>query len=75
MCSAPSAGVIWLGVPVEGAEMPDDLSGHLETNLASRWKGVRLPRASGKSPDFPEVPQTSLEVFRRLPRKFSHCGT
>ena len=24
----------------------------LETNLASRWEGVRLPRASGKSPDF-----------------------
>ena len=23
----------------------------------------------------PEVPPTSLEVFRRLPRKFSHCGT
>ena len=26
---------------------------YLETNLASRWEGVRLPRASGKSPDFP----------------------
>ena len=25
----------------------------LETNLASRWEGFRLPRASGKSPDFP----------------------
>ena len=25
----------------------------LGTNLASRWEGVRLPRASGKSPDFP----------------------
>ena len=25
----------------------------LSVNLASRWKGVRLPRASGKSPDFP----------------------
>ena len=25
----------------------------LERNLASRWEGVRLPRASGKSPDFP----------------------
>ena len=25
----------------------------LETKLASRWEGVRLPRASGKSPDFP----------------------
>ena len=24
-----------------------------ETNLASHWEGVRLPRASGKSPDFP----------------------
>ena len=25
----------------------------LETNSASRWEGVRLPQASGKSPDFP----------------------
>ena len=25
----------------------------LETNLASRWERVRLPRASGKFPDFP----------------------
>ena len=25
----------------------------LETHLASRWEGVRLPRASGTSPDFP----------------------
>ena len=25
----------------------------LETHLASCWEGVRLPRASGKSPDFP----------------------
>ena len=25
----------------------------LETNLAGRWEGVRLTRASGKSPDFP----------------------
>ena len=25
----------------------------LETHLASRWEGVKLPRASGKSPDFP----------------------
>ena len=25
----------------------------LETNLASRWEGVRFPRASGKSPDLP----------------------
>ena len=37
----------------------------LETNLASRWWGVRPPRASGKSPDFPGS-------FRRLPRNFSH---
>ena len=35
----------------------------LETDLASRWKGVRLPRASGKSPDFPRK-------FPELPRKF-----
>ena len=39
----------------------------LETNLASRWKWVRLPRASGKSPDFPEVPRTSPEVFGDFP--------
>ena len=26
---------------------------NLETDLASRWEGVKLPRASGKSPDFP----------------------
>ena len=25
----------------------------LEIDLASRWEGVRLPRASGKPPDFP----------------------
>ena len=58
---------------------------YLETNLASRWKGVRLPRASGKSPDFPgsspNFPGSSLTVelnsnpevprkFPRLPRKF-----
>ena len=36
----------------------------LETNLASRWEGVRLPRASGKSPDFPKVSRTSPEVPR-----------
>ena len=56
--------------------------GSLETNLASRWEGVRLPRASGKSPDFPgsspnfpgsfsatspEVSQTSPEVPRTSP--------
>ena len=35
----------------------------LETDLASRWEGVRLPRASGKSPDFPRS-------FPELPRKF-----
>ena len=40
-------------------------------NLASRWEGVRLPRASGKSPDFPRSspdfpgssPATSTEVL------------
>ena len=35
----------------------------LEINLASRWEGVKLPRASGKSPDFPgsspDVPRSS----------------
>ena len=25
----------------------------LETDLASHWEGIRLPRASGKFPDFP----------------------
>ena len=35
-----------------------------------------IPRASGKSPDFRgSRRKTSPEVFRRLPRKFSHCGT
>ena len=45
--------------------------------MASRWDGVRLPRASGKSPDFPgSFSATSPEVFRRLPRKFfGDCGT
>ena len=35
--------------------------------MASHWEGVRLPRASGKSPDFPEVPRTSPEVFGDFP--------
>ena len=39
----------------------------LETNLASRWEGVRLPRASGKSPDFPGSSRTSPEVFGDFP--------
>ena len=53
---------------------------NLETNLASRWKGVRLPRASGKSPDFPgrkffgDFPGGSLTVEQSsnpgVPRKF-----
>ena len=30
-----------------------EIAFELETNLASRWEGVRLPWASGKSPDFP----------------------
>ena len=57
---------------------------YLETNLASRWEGVRLPRASGKSPDFPgssletnvgsrwkgvRLPRASGKV-PRLPQKF-----
>ena len=37
---------------------------HLETNLASRWEGVRLPRASGKSPDFPR--SSSLPLGPKL---------
>ena len=47
----------------------------LETNLASHWEGVRLPRTSGKSPDFPGSPANFPGSFRRLLRKFSHCGT
>ena len=35
---------------------------NLETNLASRWEGVKLPWASGKSPE------TSPEVPRNFPR-------
>ena len=36
----------------------------LETDLASRWESVRLPRASGKSPDFPRT-------FPNFPGSFS----
>ena len=37
---------------------------HLEINLTSHWEGVRLPRVSGKSLDFPgSSPATSLEVL------------
>ena len=39
----------------------------LETNLASHWEGVRLPRASGSPRTSPEVPRTSLEVFGDFP--------
>ena len=58
----------------------------LETNLASRWEGARLPGASGKSPDFPgsspnfprsffgDFPGSSLTVELNsnpgVPRKF-----
>ena len=54
----------------------------VDTNLASRWEGVRLHRASGKSTDFPgsslsfrgSSPATSLEVLPlwnlTVPRKF-----
>ena len=41
--------------------------GNLETNMASRWKGVRLP------PSFWEVPQKFPKrprKFPKLPRKF-----
>ena len=41
---------------------------HLETNLASRWEGVRLPRASGKSPDFPgSSPKLPQKFFGDFP--------
>ena len=59
---------------------------NLETNLASRWEGVRLPRASGKSPDFPGsspnfpgsfsatspevLPLWNLTAIPEVPRKF-----
>ena len=37
--------------------------------------GSQAPPSFWKSPDFPgSSPATSPEVFRRLPRKFSHCG-
>ena len=39
----------------------------LETNLASRWEGVRLPRASGSPRASPEVPQTSPKFFGDFP--------
>ena len=44
-------GHIWMA----SAHGRANISRHsiLEKNLASRWEGVRLPRASGKSPDFP----------------------
>ena len=35
----------------------------LETSLASRWEGVRLPRASGKPPDFPGSSPNFLGSF------------
>ena len=40
--------------------------GWLETNLASRWEGVRLPRASGKSPDFPRSSPHFPGSFRKF---------
>ena len=43
---------------------------NLETNLGSRWEGVGLPRASGKSPDFPgsspNFPGSSLATSPEL---------
>ena len=39
----------------------------LETNLASRWEGVRLPRASWKSSDFPGSAPNFLKVFGDFP--------
>ena len=56
-------------------QIKEDLCLVLEINLASRWEGVRLPRASGKFPGFPGSSPNFPEVFRRLPRRFSHCGT
>ena len=60
----------------DAAQMANEI---LETNLASRWEGVRLPRASGESPDFPgSFSATSPEVLslwnltaiQRFPRSF-----
>ena len=45
----------------------------LETNLASRWEGVRLPRASEKSRTSPKVPRTSPEVPGDFPRSSLKC--
>ena len=44
-------------------------------NLVSRWEGVRLPQASGKSPDFLGVPPTSPEVFGDFRGSSLTCGT
>ena len=48
---------------------------HLETNLASHWEGVRLPRPSGKSPDFPGSSPNFPGSFSATSRKSFHCGT
>ena len=49
---------------LNGSKVREIPAKFLETNLASRWEGVRLPRASGKSPDFlGSSPATSLEVL------------
>ena len=47
----------------------------LETNLSSRWEGVRLPPASGKSPDFPGSSPNFPGSFLANSPRFSHCGT
>ena len=46
----------------------------LETNLASRWEGVRLPPASGKSPDFPGSSPNLPGSFSATSLKVSHCS-
>ena len=45
-----------------------------ETDLASRWEGVRLPKASGKSPGFPGSSPNFPGSFSATSPNFSHCG-
>ena len=61
-----SAGVAWHEELLLTPESGDTFGVLLE--------GVRLPRASRNSLDFPEFPRTSPEVPGRLPQSFSHCG-
>ena len=50
-------------IPKAAFDIFPSLGPLLETNLASRWEGVRLPRASGKSPNFPRSSPDFPEVL------------